>query len=111
MRVYSAPILAQVAHVKHVLEMNGIECRIQGEHRSGAAGELPLGETWAELWVLDPSQVEDAKRLVREALDPAEAAPPEWTCPSCREVVDGQFAVCWNCGASGPDQSGSSSES
>ena len=31
MRIYSAPVLAQVAQMKQVLEMNGIECHIQGE--------------------------------------------------------------------------------
>ena len=45
MRIYSAPVLAQVTHIKHVLEMHDIECHIQGEYRSGAAGELPPTET------------------------------------------------------------------
>ena len=106
MRVYSAPVLAQVTHIKHVLEMNDIECYIQGEYRSGAAGELPPTETWPELWVVDPSNVEAAKRLVDEALTPARPAQPGWTCPSCKEVNEGQFGQCWNCGAicpEGPD--------
>ena len=103
MRVYSAPVLAQVTHIKHVLEMHGIECRIQGEYRSGATGELPPGETWAELWVVDPSNLEEAQRLVDEALEPADSAQPEWKCPRCKEVIDGQFGECWNCGASCPE--------
>ena len=37
MRIYSAPVLAQVMHIKHVLEMHDIACHIQGEYRSGAA--------------------------------------------------------------------------
>ena len=49
MRIYSAPVLAQVMHIKHVLEMHDIACHIQGEYRSGAAGELPLTETWPDL--------------------------------------------------------------
>ena len=40
MRIYSAPVLAQVMHIKHVLEMHDIAYHIQGEYRSGAAGEL-----------------------------------------------------------------------
>ena len=70
MRIYSAPVLAQVTHMKHVLKMHDIECHIQGEYRSGAAGEIPPTETWPELWVVDPSNVEEAKRLVDEALAP-----------------------------------------
>ena len=68
MRIYSAPVLAEVTHIKHVLEMHDIACYIQGEYRSGAAGELPPTETWPELWVVDLSNVEEAKRLGAEAL-------------------------------------------
>ena len=102
MRIYSAPVLAQVAHIKHILEMHGIECRIQGEYRAGAAGEIPPTEAWPELWVIDPAHVEEARRLVDEALKPAAQAQPEWTCPRCREVNEGQFGACWNCGANIP---------
>ena len=77
MRIYSAPVLAQVMHIKHVLEMHDIACHIQGEYRSGAAGELPLTETWPELWVVDPSNVEEAKRLVAEAPGGPGAARPD----------------------------------
>ena len=86
MRIYSAPVLAQVTHIKHVLEMHDIACYIQGEYRSGAAGALPPTETWPELWVVDLSNVEEAKRLVAEALAPAGPAPPGWTCGKGRWV-------------------------
>ena len=102
MRIYSAPVLAQVAHMRQVLEMQGIECRIQGEYRSGAAGEIPLAEAWPELWVIDPAQVEEARRVVDEALQPPGPAQPDWTCPRCREVNEGQFGACWSCGTSIP---------
>ena len=102
MRVYSAPVLAQVTLIKHVLEMHGIECHIQGEYRSGAAGELPPTEAWPELWVVDPLNLEEAKRLVDEALEPAGPVQSGWTCPSCKEVNESQFGQCWNCGASYP---------
>ena len=103
MRIYSAPVLAEVTHIKHVLEMHDIACYIQGEYRSGATGELPPTKTWPELWVVDLSNVEEAKRLVAEALAPAGPAPPGWTCPSCQEVNEGQFGQCWNCGANGAE--------
>ena len=103
MRVYSAPVLAQVANVKHILEMHGIECRIQGEYRAGAAGELPPTEAWPELWVDDPAQLAEAQRLVDEAIRSADTPQPGWTCPRCREINEGQFGACWNCGTDCPD--------
>ena len=103
MRVYSAPVLAQVATVKHILETHGIECRIQGEYRSGVVGEVPPTEAWPELWVTDPADVVEAERLVGEVLGSAEPTQPGWTCPRCRETNEGQFGACWKCGADRPD--------
>ena len=102
MRVYSAPVLAQVTQMKQVLEMNGIECRIQGEYRSGVGGVIGPAEAWPELWVDDPSQCEEARRLVDEALQPAASERADWTCPTCREVNEGQFGACWRCGTDCP---------
>ena len=43
MRVYSAPVLAQVTHIKHVLETHGIECHLQGEYQR--RGTEPRADT------------------------------------------------------------------
>ena len=61
-------MLAQVANVKHILEMHGIECRIEGEHRSGVGAVIGSAEARAELWVDDPADVEHPQELVEEAL-------------------------------------------
>ena len=101
-RIYSAPVLAQVPQMKHLLEMRGIECLIQGQYRSGAGAGLGPAEAWPELWVVDPSDVEEARRIVDEALQPAAAKQTDWTCPRCSEVNEGQFGACWSCGTSIP---------
>jgi hypothetical protein len=103
MRVYSAPILASVSQIRHLLELNDIECEIRGEYRSGGAGEIPTTEAWPELWILDPGRAEDAHRIINDALK--DTAPPgtPWKCRDCGESVEAQFAACWNCGATAPD--------
>ena len=98
-RVFSGPVLAVVTHLKHVLEMNGIEAEVRGEYRAGAVGEIPLPDAWPELCVLNPDDRERAKGLVADALGPATSELPEWRCPDCNETVEGQFGQCWNCGA------------
>ena len=107
MRVYSAPVLAHVAHVRHILETHGINCRIQGEYRSGVVGEIPPTEGWPELWVIDPAHVVEAQRLVDEAIRAPEPAQPGWTCPRCQEPNEGQFSVCWKCGTNCPEDTDS----
>lgn len=86
-----------VQQYKHILESRGIECVIQNEHLSGAAGELPLTECWPVLRVRD----EDAARaeaLVREAMRDDGKVKASWICPQCHESIEGQFEWCWNCG-------------
>jgi hypothetical protein len=98
-RVYSGPILAMAAHLKQVLAMNGIDSEVRGEYRGGALGEVPVTEAWPELWVLDSTESEEARRLVEEALEPGESDEPQRECPQCHEMVEAQFSECWNCGA------------
>ena len=99
MRVYSSPVLANVAVLKDVLETHGIGSEIRGEYRgSVGAGFIPAGESWPELWVLDESKVEEAEQVIQKALESSEGATAAWTCPKCHEEVEGQFDECWNCG-------------
>ena len=101
-RVSSSPVLANIAILKAALESHGIACEIRGEHLGGAAGELPPGETWPELWTLDDRKLEQAIQIVQEALQPPESTSWPWTCPQCREELESQFSVCWNCGSERP---------
>ncbi len=103
MRVYSAPILASVSQIRHLLEMNDIECEIRGEYRSGGAGEIPTTEAWPELWILDPARAEEAARIIEDALKSDGPSGEPWRCAACGETVEAQFAACWSCGATAPD--------
>ncbi|WP_412067964.1 putative signal transducing protein [Rubrivirga sp. IMCC43871] len=101
-RVYSTPN-APVAHlVRHALEADGIVAEIRGETRAAFVGEIPPLETWIEVWVSDedaPSAAGTVKDVMAEASDVE-----PWECPTCGEMVGGQFAVCWSCGTEAPEQ-------
>ena len=100
-KVYCAPILAQVEHMKNVLGMYGIEAAVTHQFLSAAVGEIPPIEAWPQLWVSE----EDAGRartVVAEAESEVCGAPAVSICPRCGEEVEGQFAVCWHCGAELP---------
>ena len=90
-RIHSSLNNMEVYNLKNVLESAGIGCEIRGEFRRSAIGELPVGESFIELWVVDDSQVEAAKEL----LDAPPAEP--WTCPNCGESVGSGFGQCWSC--------------
>lgn len=101
-RLYSSQDAAFTQYLKQLLEAAGIACVIRNTYLSGAAGELPVNETWPELWLLSEADRARAERIVAEATQ--EGAPaPDWICPRCGERVEGQFGRCWNCGAEAPE--------
>lgn len=85
--------------------MHGIASEIRGDKRNIGVGELPPTECWIELWVNDVTKVEQAKLIIKEALEAAENQSGTWKCPSCDEEIESQFSECWNCGMSRYDDS------
>lgn len=97
-KVFSSADRIMTQYLKQVLDTQGIECLIRNEFLSGAAGELPVMETWPELWVLDDSRQAQARQVIDEVV----AAPlntASWVCPQCNELIEGQFDLCWHCGS------------
>ena len=95
-RVYRAATLLQVAHARNVLITAGIQCELRNQYLAGALGDLPMMETWPQLYVDDGDE-----RIALNALARAAAAPAgiSWTCAGCGEELEPQFTECWCCGA------------
>jgi hypothetical protein len=95
-RVYRAASLIDVAHSRNLLLTAGIDCEIRNQYLAGAMGELPLLETWPQLWVEDADEVR-ACRVLEGARAPV--AGEAWVCSACGERLEPQFTTCWRCGA------------
>jgi hypothetical protein len=94
-RVYRAASLLQVAHARNVLISAGIDCELRNIYLAGAAGDLPMMETWPQLYVADTDEPRALRALARaETFQPG--AP--WTCEECGESLEPQFTTCWRCG-------------
>ena len=89
-------------YLRGVLESHGIGCLLRNEYLSGAAGELPINETWPELWVLNDQDFQRARELVDAVLAAGKNDAGAWVCPRCAESLEGQFEFCWKCGAERP---------
>ena len=98
-RVYRAASLLQVAHARNVLITAGIECELRNQYLAGALGDLPMMETWPQLYVDDDDETLALRALARAAAAPAGTM---WTCSGCGEQLEPQFTQCWLCGAAGP---------
>jgi hypothetical protein len=95
-RVFRAASLLQVAHARNVLISAGIDAELRNQYLAGALGELPMLETWPQLWVDDALEAVALRALETAALPPSGAA---WVCAQCGEHLEPQFTSCWRCGA------------
>ena len=97
-KLTSADSLITINHFKNLLEAEGIPCQIRNEHLGSILGEMPFVEVWPELWVVNDLDFDRATQLITAA--DAESPKTPWHCRRCGEENEGQFAACWNCGAS-----------
>ena len=107
-RVYVSHDSMIIGHARQVLENNAIRCIVRNDFLLGGAGELPVNETWPELWVVEDGDFERARALIDAIVETATASASDtpWHCTSCGERMEGQFTDCWACGASRPVSTG-----
>ena len=82
-----------------MLSNSGIAATVQRYYASGIAGEIPPDQALPEVWVTDATQLDAARSLLHELRHPPHR---RWVCPGCRELIDGPFEQCWQCGAQMP---------
>jgi hypothetical protein len=98
-KIYSAESIVEISHLRNILESTGIRCLVRNDRLSGAVGEIPFVECWPELWLLDERDALRAKGVL-DAEFARQARPGKnWTCETCGETIEGQFAECWRCAA------------
>ena len=102
-RVYCWRDRLLVIHLKNLIENEGIYCEIRNDYLAAGAGELPPTECWPELWVSE-QDAERALELIADTMVADARHGKPWTCPSCHEQIEGQFAACWNCMTTRPDR-------
>ena len=105
-KVYSSDNGVIIGHVRQMLENNAVRCIVRNDFLIGGAGELPVNETWPEIWVIDDRDFDRARTLVDAVVATANASEPRWRCASCAERIEGQFTDCWRCGAPRPEPVG-----
>jgi hypothetical protein len=78
--VHTSPHSAQEHLLKNVLESAGIPCVVRNDSLSVVVGEIPAGECWPELWVVDDAHAEEAHRLLQVDATPSDAPHDDWCC-------------------------------
>jgi hypothetical protein len=94
-KLTSAESLVTISHYKNLLEVEGIATQVRNQHLGSVMGEVPVFETWPQLWVVNDLDYDRALQLIESA--DAESPAEPWTCSNCGEINEGQFLVCWRC--------------
>lgn len=85
---------------KSALEDNNIAVLIKNEFVMGVVGEIPVNESWPQIWVLE-DQDETRARGICIALEKSMSHDKsDWYCHHCGEANGGNFDLCWQCGTS-----------
>ena len=85
---------------QQILQDAGIRCEVRNRYIGAAAGELPADQISPQVWVIEDDDAPRAQALLDELRRPKSL--PTWCCFGCGELVEGQFAQCWNCQAMRP---------
>ena len=99
-QIHTAKHALEAHVIKGFLESHGIEAVVRGEMLTSGWGELPVD--LCSVWITDDAQFDQADRLLIAFLKgtlASELGAQSWQCPDCNEMLEGQFAECWNCGA------------
>jgi hypothetical protein len=92
--------LVEAHHRANLLRSAGIHAEVRNVFLGGALGDIPFMEAGPQVWIDDRENADTARTIIEET----EHAPTqsEWRCEVCDELIEGQFAQCWNCGALRP---------
>ncbi len=92
--LYSSDDIRGIGLVKSALDDAGIAYEMQNE-----TIPYPGAIFYPEVWIIKDSEFVRACEL-RDGVTKLPALPQNsWTCPSCGEMLEGQFGSCWKCGA------------
>ena len=98
-RVFSGQDPLVAGNIRNLLSSEGIESEMRTPFLAAALGDIPVSECWSEVWILNDEDSERAAAVVRAATGPEGPPGASWKCSKCGEEIEGQFEVCWQCGA------------
>jgi hypothetical protein len=62
------------------------------------AGEIPPMIAWPQLWLMNDEDFARGQECIEEELSHRAVGSAAWLCPKCKEKLEGQFEICWQCG-------------
>ncbi len=101
-KVYEVENIVDAQLICDYLRSDDIDAQVHGSYLSGAAGELPVGTTLS-IWIREPLYKLRALELIGGFEAERKKAPRDTQCQHCGEQVEGNYALCWQCGKPLPE--------
>ena len=98
-KLLQAPNLVLATLWADQLSGAGVPAHVERAYASGIAGHIPPDQSLPEVWLDDGAQFDRATALLDEWRRTPHVT---WACPGCREIIEGPFQQCWNCGTPMP---------
>lgn len=95
--VYRDMDSAKVGMLDGVLQNSGIPTLLKNFSGGSNITEIPIPILYPTIYVLNESQVNEAKEIIREFFAAKPEDSEEWNCEKCGETVDGFLSECWSC--------------
>ena len=87
---------AKVGMIDGILKESGIPTLLKNWTGSNII-EIPIPSLYPTVYVLNASQVDAAKKQIKEFFEAVPEEQEEWNCTECGEIVDGYLSECWAC--------------
>ena len=87
---------AKVGMIDGMLKESGIPTLLKNWTGSNII-EIPIPSLYPTIYVLNASQVDEAKKQIKEFFEAVPEEKEEWNCTQCGETVDGCLSECWAC--------------
>jgi len=98
-KIFSCSNNIELAPYRTILDEHKIPYLVKNEFALGAVGEIPVNESWPQIWVIDESHETKARDLCLEAEANMKCSAKDWVCQFCGEDNAGSFEICWQCEA------------
>lgn len=82
---------------KNELAGHNIDCLIKNEFAMATVGEIPVNESWPQIWVINDHQAPLARELCLALEKNMLRHKEDWLCHNCGETNGGNFELCWQC--------------
>ncbi|RMH42092.1 MAG: DUF2007 domain-containing protein [Gammaproteobacteria bacterium] len=97
-KIYEAENIIDAELLAQMFRAHGVDVFIEGWHRQGALGELPVNAA-PTLWVADDvlARAQNVLQLWQQWQTTTQSQ-ADWRCPRCGEMVPATMLNCWSCG-------------